>query len=58
MKQFQRFTGRSEGLAITFEAHHLGSTVEYDEDRDMLIIRNIPRQLKDQLAKRKDSQGA
>ncbi|HCF5031264.1 nucleoid-associated protein YejK [Pseudomonas aeruginosa] len=58
LKQFQRFTGRAEGLAITFEAHHLGSTVEYDEDRDMLIIRNIPRQLKDQLAKRKDSQGA
>lgn len=47
--QFQRFTGRAEGLSISFEAHLLGSRVEYDEQRDMLIIRQLPTQLKDQL---------
>ncbi|HHW2291157.1 hypothetical protein, partial [Pseudomonas aeruginosa] len=27
---------------------------EYDEERDMLIIRQLPTQLKDQLKRRKD----
>lgn len=49
INQFQRFTGRAEGLSISFEAHLLGSRVEYDEQRDMLIIRELPTQLKDQL---------
>jgi nucleoid-associated protein len=54
INQFRRFTGRAEGLSISFEAHLLGSTVEYDEARDMLIIRQLPTQLKDQLKRRKD----
>lgn len=49
ISQFQRFTGRAEGISISFEAHLLGSRVEYDESRDMLIIRQLPTQLKDQL---------
>jgi nucleoid-associated protein len=49
LSQFRRFTGRGEGLSISFEAHLLGSKVEYDEARDMLIIRQLPTQLKDQL---------
>lgn len=49
INQFQRFTGRAEGLSISFEAHLLGSRVEYDEQRDMLIIRQLPSQLKEQL---------
>ena len=49
INQFQRFTGRAEGISISFEAHLLGSRVEYDEQRDMLIIRQLPTQLKDQL---------
>ncbi|MBD7977776.1 nucleoid-associated protein YejK [Serpens gallinarum] len=49
LNQFRRFTGRGEGLSISFEAHLLGSKVEYDEARDMLIIRQLPTQLKDQL---------
>ncbi|MDG4153377.1 nucleoid-associated protein YejK, partial [Pseudomonas aeruginosa] len=35
-------------------AHLLGSKVEYDEERDMLIIRQLPTQLKDQLKRRMD----
>ena len=54
LQQFQRFTGRGEGLSISFEAHLLGSKVEFDEARDMLIIRQLPTQLKDQLKRRKD----
>ncbi|MDT4813159.1 Nucleoid-associated protein YejK [compost metagenome] len=54
LNQFRRFTGRAEGLSISFESHLLGSTIEYDETRDMLIIRQLPTQLKDQLKRRKD----
>lgn len=54
LNQFRRFTGSAEGLSISFEAHLLGSKVEYDEERDMLIIRQLPTQLKDQLKRRKD----
>lgn len=53
LNQFRRFTGRAEGLSISFEAHLLGSKVEYDEERDMLIIRGLPTQLHDQLKRRK-----
>lgn len=52
LNQFRRFTGRGEGLSISFEAHLLGSRVEYDEARDTLIIRQLPTQLKDQLKRR------
>ncbi|MDF3932425.1 nucleoid-associated protein YejK [Pseudomonas citronellolis] len=52
LNQFRRFTGRAEGLSISFEAHLLGSKVEYDEERDMLIIRGLPTQLHDQLKRR------
>ncbi|ALN21841.1 MULTISPECIES: nucleoid-associated protein YejK [Ectopseudomonas] len=54
LNQFKRFTGRAEGLSISFEAHLLGSKIEYDEARDTLTIRQIPTQLKDQLKRNKD----
>ena len=54
LNAFHRFTGRAEGISISFESHLLGSKVEYDESRDMLIIRQLPTQLKDQLKRNKD----
>ncbi len=54
LNAFHRFTGRAEGISISFESHLLGSKVEYDEARDMLIIRQLPTQLKDQLKRNKD----
>jgi nucleoid-associated protein len=54
LNQFRRFTGRAEGLSISFESHLLGSKIEYDEAQDTLIIRNLPTQLTDQLKRRKD----
>lgn len=49
LNQFKRFTGRAEGLSISFEAHLLGSRIEYDESSDILIIHQVPTKLKDQL---------
>ncbi len=49
LNQFRRFTGRTEGLSISFEAHLLGNKVEFDEARGQLLIRNLPTQLVDQL---------
>ncbi len=54
LNQFRRFTGRAEGLSISFEAHLLGSKVEFDEAQGVLIIRQLPTQLVDQLKRRKD----
>lgn len=54
LNQFRRITGRGEGLSISFEAHLLGSQVEYDEGRELLIIRQLPSQLREQLKRRKD----
>jgi nucleoid-associated protein len=56
LKQFQRFTGRIEGLTITFEAHMLGSKIQYDETNGTLLIRNLPTQLSDQLKRRAKQQ--
>ncbi|MDX1464562.1 MAG: nucleoid-associated protein YejK [Halomonas sp.] len=53
LNQFRRFAGRSGGVSISFDSHLLGSSVEYDEDRDRLIIKQVPKQLREQL-KRQD----
>lgn len=52
LNQFRRFTGRSEGVSISFDAHLLGGAVDYDEGRDQLVIRKIPKGLRDQLKQR------
>ncbi|WP_434772446.1 nucleoid-associated protein YejK [Pseudomonas entomophila] len=54
LKQFKRFTGRAEGLSISFESHLLGSKIEYDEEAGTLVIKGLPTQLVDQLKRRKD----
>src|SRR3990167_7666660 len=52
LNQFRRFTGRAEGLSISFEAHLLGDKIEYDEAAGTLIIKGLPTQLTDQLKRR------
>ena len=49
LNQFRRFTGRTEGLSISFEAHMLGSKIEYDQAGGTLVIRDLPTSLVDQL---------
>ena len=49
LNQFRRFTGRTNGLSISFESHMLGSAIEYDAEAGSLLMRDLPTQLKDQL---------
>ena len=44
LNKFRRFTGRAEGLSISFEAHLLGDKIDYDENAVTLMIRNRPTQ--------------
>jgi len=47
--QYRRYTGRAEGMSISFEAHLLGGRVEFDQATASLTINNLPTQLVDQL---------
>ena len=49
LNKFRRFTGRAEGLSISFEAHLLGSKIEFDQDGGTLTLRGLPTQLTEQL---------
>jgi len=49
LNKFRRFTGRIDGLSISFEQHLLGSKVEFDEVGGTLTLRGLPTQLTDQL---------
>ena len=49
LNKFRRFTGRADGLSISFEQHLLGSKVEFDEAGGTLTLRGLPHQLTDQL---------
>jgi nucleoid-associated protein len=52
LNQFRRFTGRAGGVSVSFDSHLLGDSVEYDETADRLIIKQVPKQLKEQLQRR------
>ncbi|WP_336334662.1 nucleoid-associated protein YejK [Pseudomonas putida] len=49
LTQYRRYTGRAEGMSISFEAHLLGKRVEFDQDSASLTIKNLPTQLISQL---------
>lgn len=49
LNKFRRFTGRADGLSISFEQHLLGSKVEFDETGGTLTLRYLPAPLTDQL---------
>ena len=49
LNQFRRFTGRAEGMSISFEQHLLGSKVEFDQEEGTLMLRGLPTQLVAQL---------
>ena len=53
MNQFRRFTGRAEGLSISFEAHLLGDRIEFDETGGTLVLKGLPQALTDQLKRAK-----
>ncbi|KOX63810.1 nucleoid-associated protein [Pseudomonas psychrophila] len=49
LNQFRRFTGRAEGMSISFEQHLLGSKIEFDIEAGTLMLRGLPAKLSDQL---------
>lgn len=49
LNKFRRFTGRAEGLSISFEAHLLGDKIKFDEAGGTLTMRGLPTQLTEQL---------
>ena len=49
LNKFRRFTGRAEGMSISFEAHLLGDKIKFDEIDGTLTLRGLPTQLTDQL---------
>ena len=49
LNHYRRYTGRAEGMSISFEAHLLGKRVEFDQDSASLTIKNLPTQLINQL---------
>ncbi len=52
LNKFRRFSGRAEGMSISFEAHLLGSRIEFDQSSGSLKIKNMPIQLLDQLKRK------
>lgn len=53
LNQFRRFTGRADGLSISFESHLLGSKIEFDEKAGTLLLKGLPTQLTDALKRQK-----
>jgi nucleoid-associated protein len=49
LNQFRRFTGRADGLSISFEAHLLGDKIKYDEPGGTLTLSGLPTLLTKQL---------
>lgn len=49
LKQLIRYSGRSKGLNLSFDAALLGSQIHYDPENDQLVISAIPDSLKAQL---------
>ena len=49
LNKFRRFTGRAEGMSISFEAHLLGDKIEFDPAGGTLTLRGLPTQLTEQL---------
>ena len=49
LNKFRRFTGRAEGMSISFEAHLLGDKIKFDEAGGTLTLRGLPTQLTEQL---------
>ena len=54
LNQFRRFTGRASGVSISFDSHLLGNSIEFDAERDRLIIKQVPGSLKEQLKQRRE----
>mgnify|MGYP004701755277 CR=1 FL=1 len=51
LKTLVKFSGAGAGLSLSFEQKLLGDRVQYDAERDVLVIKGTPPNLRDQLQK-------
>lgn len=51
LKTLVKFSGAGAGLSLSFEQKLLGERVQYDAERDILVIKGTPPNLRDQLQK-------
>jgi len=51
VRSFVRISGRNESLSMSFASECLGKEIEYDAERDVLTIKNLPQALKARLIK-------
>jgi nucleoid-associated protein len=51
IRSYVRISGRNESLSMSFASDCLGREIEYDADKDVLTIRNLPLSLKARLIK-------
>lgn len=49
VRSYVRISGRSDSLSMSFASECLGRDIEYDPERDLLMIKSIPSSLKKQL---------
>ncbi len=51
LKTLVKFAGAGAGLSLSFEQKLLGDRIQYDAERDVLVIKGTPPNLRDQLQK-------
>lgn len=51
LRNYLRFTGKNNDLSISFASTSLGKEVEFDPQQEVLMIRNLPKTLLQQLKK-------
>lgn len=51
VRRFVRISGRNDSLSMSFASECLGKEIEYDMEKEVLTIRNLPSALKTQLIK-------
>lgn len=51
LKRYGRISGRNKDISLSFSASLVGEGIEFDADQDALIIRQLPKGLKEQLVK-------
>lgn len=52
IRRFNKYSGRNESLSITISEQALGESVIFDEEKEVLVIKEIPATLKAQLMNR------
>lgn len=55
LKRYLRFFGRDKNMSISFSADIIGEHIEYDEQNGTLVIKQIPKSLRQQLSRYQDS---